>query len=231
MPEGELKKLKIIGYEDAKFSESKKVDQGEFKTLVNPEKYTLSYNIEYDDKHAPGTSSGPAKFNKMEPQDFEIEFLFDGTGIVQWQNADAGSVQDEIDRFRKIVFDYNGEKHRPNFVKIIWGALLFKGVFVSLDLEYKLFKPSGEPLRAVGKAKFKGHQDDEERAAEENKSSPDLTHVRTVKGGDTLPLMTYRIYGDSKYYLEVARANKLSNFRKLTPGQQIVFPPIDKQSK
>lgn len=228
MGEGELKKLKIIGYEDAKFSESKKVQEGEFTTLVNPEKYNLKYNIEYNDKNAPGTSSGPAKFNKMDPQDFEIEFLFDSTGVIP--STSNGSVQDEIDKFRKIVFDYNGEKHRPNFIKIIWGALLFKGVFVSLDLEYKLFKPSGDPIRAVAKCSFKGHQDDEERAAEENKSSPDLTHVRQVKGGDTLPLMTYRIYGDSKYYLEVAKFNKLSNFRKLTPGQQIVFPPIDKQS-
>lgn len=231
MPGGELKKLKVIGYEDAKFSESKKVDQGEFTTLANPEKYTLSYSIEYDEKHAPGTSNGPAKFKRMEPQDFEIEFLFDGTGIIQAsQNTEVKSVQDEIDRFKKIVFDYNGEKHRPNFVKIIWGALLFKGVFLSLDLEYKLFKPSGEPLRAIGKAKFKGSQDDEERAAQENKSSPDLTHSRIVMAGDTLPLMTYRIYGDSKYYLEVAKYNKLSNFRKLTPGQQIIFPPIDKQA-
>lgn len=231
MPEGEVKKLKVIGYEDAKFSESKKVSEGEFTTLVNPESYSLSYNIEYDEKHAPGTSSGPARFNKMAPQDFDIEFLFDGTGVIPAKkNVEGGSVQDEIDKFRSIVFDYNGEKHRPNFVKIIWGALLFKGVFVSLDLEYKLFKPSGEPLRAVGKAKFKGSQDDEERAAEENKSSPDLTHSRMVKAGDTLPLMTYRIYGDSKYYLEVAKYNKLSNFRNLTPGDQIIFPPIDKQA-
>jgi hypothetical protein len=228
MGEGHLKKLKIIGYEDAKFSESKKVQEGEFTTLVNPEKYNLKYNIEYNDKNAPGTSSGPAKFVKMEPQDFEIEFLFDSTGVIPAKSED--SVQEEIDKFRKIVFDYNGEKHRPNFIKIIWGALLFKGVFVSLDLEYKLFKPNGDPIRAVAKCSFKGHQDDEERAADENKNSPDLTHVRQVKGGDTLPLMTHRIYGDSKYYLEVAKFNKLSNFRKLTPGQQIVFPPIDKKS-
>ena len=67
-----------------------------------------------------------------------------------------------------------------------------------------------------------------QRAAREKKSSPDLTHERVVKEGDNLPLMTYRIYGDPKYYLEVARVNGLTNFRKLTPGQKIVFPPIEK---
>jgi len=41
--------------------------------------------------------------------------------------------------------------------------------------------------------------------------------------------MSFKIYGDSKYYLEVARANKLINFRKLKIGQKIFFPPLQKQ--
>jgi len=49
-----------------------------------------------------------------------------------------------------------------------------------------------------------------------------------VKEGDNLPLMTYRIYGDPKYYLEVAKANGIANFRKLKAGQMIVFPPIER---
>jgi nucleoid-associated protein YgaU len=63
---------------------------------------------------------------------------------------------------------------------------------------------------------------------EENNSSPDLTHYRVIKKGDTLPLMCYRIYGDSKYYIQVAKANKLSNFRHLKEGEEIFFPPIAK---
>ncbi|HPF52255.1 MAG TPA: hypothetical protein PK335_11805, partial [Draconibacterium sp.] len=85
-------------------------------------------------------------------------------------------------------------------------------------------------LRASARAKFKGFIEDNLRVALENNSSPDLTHVRMVNEGDTLPLMTYRIYGDSKYYLEVARVNKLTNFRKLKVGQKIFFPPIEKVS-
>jgi nucleoid-associated protein YgaU len=49
-----------------------------------------------------------------------------------------------------------------------------------------------------------------------------------VKAGDTLPLMCYMIYGDPKYYLAVAAANNLSNFRSLLPGTDIVFPPLEK---
>jgi nucleoid-associated protein YgaU len=65
-------------------------------------------------------------------------------------------------------------------------------------------------------------------AAKANVQSPDLTHVRVVEEGDTLPLMAKRIYGDSKYYLEVARVNRITSFRKLKTGQRIFFPPIQK---
>jgi nucleoid-associated protein YgaU len=55
--------------------------------------------------------------------------------------------------------------------------------------------------------------------------------VRIVKEGDTLPSMVYKIYGDYKYYLEVAKVNGLNDFRNLQPGKQIFFPPFDKKVK
>ena len=51
----------------------------------------------------------------------------------------------------------------------------------------------------------------------------------TVKAGDELPLITYDIYGDPHYYLEVARANKLTDFRNLRAGTTLHFPPVDKR--
>ena len=51
--------------------------------------------------------------------------------------------------------------------------------------------------------------------------------VRTVIAGDTLDRLCHRIYGDPRYYLQVAEANKLGNFRKLVPGTTLVFPPLD----
>jgi nucleoid-associated protein YgaU len=89
-----------------------------------------------------------------------------------------------------------------------------------------LFSPDGQPLRAKISASFNGFIEDTLRAAQEDSSSPDLTHLRIVQDGDTLPLMTYRIYGDSKYYYQVAEFNGLSNLKKLETGQKIYFPPL-----
>jgi nucleoid-associated protein YgaU len=49
-----------------------------------------------------------------------------------------------------------------------------------------------------------------------------------VKSGDTLPLLAKEIYGSSEYYLRVAEVNGIDDFRNLTPGQQIIFPPLAK---
>lgn len=226
MANGELKKLKIIAYSDIEFK--KEISNGTFNTLVNPEKYTLSYAIEYDDKQADGTSAHALPFKKIKPSDLEIQILFDGTGV--FNKGNDVNVTDEIAKFKEMMFTLDGDSHRPNFVKISWGSLLFKGCLLDINFEYKLFDSDGEPLRVIAKAKYKSAVEDNLRAAEENKSSPDLTHIRVVKAGDNLPLMTHRIYGDSKYYLEVAKYNKLSNFRKLIPGTEIIFPPIEKQA-
>lgn len=223
---GELFKLKITAFRDIKFSE--KVADGVFNSLLNPEKYTLSYKIEYSDDQASGSSGNDPRFEKMPPKDLDLEFLFDRTGIIAHNpndDKDAGVV-DDIQQFKNVTFEYSGDEHRPYYLEIRWGSLLFKCILLEMNIEYKLFNPQGTPLRAVIKAKFKETIDPELRLADENRNSPDLTHIRTVEEGDTLPLMAYRIYGDSKYYLQVARVNGLTNFRKLQPGQELFFPPI-----
>ena len=234
---GELIKLRIKAYSDEQFSEE--VADGEFKTLLNPENYKFSYKIEQNDDQASGTSAAAPRFNKALPEDFELEFVFDRTGVITDYGAsgasddktfkdEGGGIIDDIEKFKKVIFDYNGDEHKPNYLIISWGTLLFKGTLSEMDITFKLFKSDGTPLRAVARAKFKGFVEDDLRVAKENNSSPDLTHVRIVNEGDTLPLMSFRIYGDSKYYLEVAKANQISNFRKLKVGQKIFFPPIQK---
>ena len=236
---GELIKLRIKAYKDEQFSDE--VADGEFRTLVNPNKYSFKYKIEQNDDQASGTSASAPRFNKILPEDLSLEFVFDRTGVITDYGAagtsddktfkDEGSgIIDDIEKFKKVVFDYNGDEHKPNYLIISWGTLLFKGTLTEMDITYKLFKSDGTPLRATATAKFKGLVEDNLRVAKENNSSPDLTHIRMVKDGDTLPLMTFRIYGDSKYYLEVAKANNITNFRKLTVGRKIFFPPIKKTS-
>ena len=94
-----------------------------------------------------------------------------------------------------------------------------------------MFRPDGSPLRAIINATFTEVLSQPAAQGEDKKSSPDLTHIRVVKEGDTLPSMANDIYGDFSYYLEVAKANNLQDFRNLMPGQKLYFPPFDKNVK
>ena len=200
--------------------------------MFNPETYRIRYEISQNQQQAQGTSATGPRFSKTLPEDLQLDFIFDRSGVVKGYNDPNGEgIIGDIEKFKRIILDYNGDQHKPNYLIISWGSLLFKGSLKDMDITYKLFKPDGTPIRATVSATFKGFIEDNLRVARENNNSPDLTHIRMVNEGDSLPLMTFRIYGDSKYYLEVAKANKLVNFRKLTPGQQIVFPPIEKMTK
>ncbi|KLT68472.1 MULTISPECIES: CIS tube protein [unclassified Flavobacterium] len=225
---GELEKLKVVAYSDPEFNN--KISDGTFSTLMNPEKYTYHYKIETDKTQASGTSTIAPKFNKKLPENLELDFVFDRSGVINGYESSDDGIIDDIEKFKKVVLNYNGDKHKPNYLIISWGTLLFKGALTEMDVEFKLFKPDGTPIRAIAKVKFQGFVEDNLRAARENNKSPDLTHYRTVKEGDTLPLMSFQIYGDSKYYLEVAKANNIVNFRKLKTGQKLFFPPLQKQS-
>jgi hypothetical protein len=97
-----------------------------------------------------------------------------------------------LEIFKHQLLQYQGEIHRPYYLKIHWGTLLFKGVLTSLDIEYKLFSPDGTPLRAIAKCAFKGSIEESLRLAIENRMSPDITHKRIIKQGDTLALMTQK---------------------------------------
>ena len=95
-----------------------------------------------------------------------------------------------------------------------------------MNIKYELFRQDGTPLRATISATFLEHTENHLHNLLANLSSPDLTHVRVVREGDTLPLLTFQIYGDSSYYPEVARVNQLDDFRNLKVGDEIFFPPL-----
>jgi hypothetical protein len=224
---GTLEKLTILSYEKADYSDKK--PSGKFEAYTNPSEITLAYEIEYNGAQGAGTTNSRMTFNKAKPGDLSLTFFIDGTGADgKLINGKPIDVQKKIEEFQSVT-GYNGKIHRTSYLKIVWGTLPVKRcVLKGASIAYKLFKPDGIPLRAVITANFTDNSDDKTREALAQNQSPDLTHVRLVKAGDTLPGLCYQIYGDPNYYLEVARANQIDNFRNLTPGSKIFFLPLEK---
>lgn len=224
---GGLEKMKIFAYENDKFSGVGE----EFSVYINPEKYSHRYKICYTDPQAQGSNGSSPNFNRMAAETVTFELVFDGTGVVPSVLPGVvpftgDGVSEQIVEFKDLVFNYCGNIHEPKYLKLVWGTLLFKSRLRSLDISYTMFKPDGTPLRARAKMTCVGFTDEKELAKQAQKCSPDVTHLVTVKTGDTLPLLCFQIYGSSLLYREVARVNDLTDFRKLRTGAQLVFPPL-----
>lgn len=218
---GTLEKLTILAYATPNY-QGQPVDR--FEAYVNPHELTLSYEIEYDAAQGAGTTNSRMNFKKMKPGDLALTFFLDGTGA----NGRPADVQQLVAQFQRVT-GYNGDIHRPNYLKVMWGTLRIKTcVLKSATIAYKLFQPSGVPLRAVVTANFTDNSDDQTRVAIAQDQSADLTHRRLVKAGDDLPRLCQEIYGDPRLSALVAEANGLDGFRRLVPGALLIFPPLEK---
>jgi hypothetical protein len=227
-----MTKMRVLAFEDAKAAEtgSFATAKAETSVLINPESYAHDYKLKFaDSAQGQGTSGQQLKFEMIMPQEMTFEFLFDNTGIID--GRPRLDISQDLADFKDLMIGFHGETHQPYYVKLAWGTnAVFIGRANEFSINYKLFSPNGNPLRAIVKVKLLSSVEEQKRANEENRKSPDLTHIRVVKAGDTLPLLCTRIYGEPRYYLQVAAVNGLGNFRELEPGKELVFPPLDKNT-
>ena len=222
-----LKKLEIIAYADKKFSSE---TGNKFTVMVNPGNYDENKQIEYDEKKALDGGNMPA-YKGYKDEDLKFEFILDTTGVlVDWMNApspeEVRPLSDTIKILETTVYTYVGDAHEPPFLSVTWGTLNYKGRLKSMNISYMLFNTEGEPLRAKITLNMLRYIDEATQNRLKNKSSPDLSHLVTVKEGDTLPALCLHIYKSAAYCAEVARINGLTGFRHLEPGLQLLFPPL-----
>ena len=206
-------------------------DDNTFKATINPSSYKHDYSIQYtgtmNDKDSPVGKSAPVpKYSMADPEKIGFTLIVDGTGVVP--DSKDLTVAQQIEKLRKIAYDYDGDEHEPTAVKIVWGDGLkeFFGRLTSMSVDYTLFHPEGAALRAKIDLKFIEARTAAQEALEAKRRSPDLTHIVRVKTGDTLPMLCHRVYKDAGKYLAIARHNDLDNFRDLEPDTLLRFPPM-----
>ena len=234
---GNLAKLVIRSFTDKEFK--KEVKDSLFTAPINPEAFTKNFKVELEKQAAHGAPGRDPKFVAAGTQELKLDFILDGTGTMQGyvevKNKEIGkkqlylSVHDQLKAFLKCVYDYDKEMHQPRYLIILWGSEInFRCVLSNLDVNHTLFDPQGFPVRVKLSATFTSFSSPKSQLAKKKPASPDLTHYRKIKQDDRLDLMTFNIYNNSNYYLQVGRVNGLSTVRKLKPGNDLYFPPFDK---
>lgn len=212
-----------------------------FSVMYNPESFSRTYS----DSLIPLNSvteggSSPLKSTGQNNQQYSFKLFFDATGaspsagilgqnITSLVSQAAGGVDILINQFKQTVFTIEKNTHTGTRVLVIWGTNRFIGKVASFTVNYKLFDRAGRPLRADVDIKMVEDDPLTIQSLVQKLESPDVTKTYTVKAGDTLTLLAKKMYEDESLYLEIARINGLTNYRKLTPGQVLVFPPINKE--
>ncbi|WP_133243820.1 CIS tube protein [Sphingomonas pokkalii] len=220
-------RMTITAYTDPQFT-SKAGGANPFTVWMNPASYNYSRRIAYNDRQAQGASGPSPDFNRIAEESVTFELMFDATGVlpVPTGQSYANGVADVIDQFLSLVATLKGSIHSPNYLILSWAQLQYQCVLSNVRITYTLFAPNGTPLRAKMDVEFSSFTSEGMLAKGTQKQSPDLTHAVTVITGDTLPDLCYRIYGESRYYIQVARFNRLLDFRTLQPGTRLLFPPL-----
>ncbi|MCU0435846.1 MAG: hypothetical protein MUC87_20470 [Bacteroidia bacterium] len=222
-----LKKMTIYTFKTEKFKEGDKGKPEKFELMFNPTTYTSKYEVVYEPEQGKGNTAGAPKFGKIKPRDFSFEFILDGTGV----SAKKVSVHEKIEEFLDAAVRSREDTHRPHFLTLNWGTLAINVILKTADVAITLLDAQGNPLRAKITAVFTESIEDTLRVRQENQRSPNLTHLRQVKTDSKLPIMAEKEYRDHTYYLSVARANNLNNFRRLNVGSQIKLPPLVNEEK
>jgi len=208
--------------------------QDTFVVMFNPASFEMNHRNVFNTSQGLNTPGSQTQYSYGGAEELQLDLVLDGSGVAEsdlvgFVATRVGDVARRVDRFLSLCFRMDGDIHEPKFLKIQWGDGPLKDFdcrLESVNIHYELFDRNGSPRRAVLKAMFLQDMDAAKRNRKAAKNSPDLSHRRTVREGDTLPGMCQAIYGAVDHYLTVARINGLDDFRCLEPGTEIVFPPL-----
>ncbi len=219
-----METLKIQAYTDNKFN-SKTGD--EISILLNPDYIKMDKNISYREDKQMGSINHNNTFDHYKPEIFKFEFIIDCTGAVEGTKSDD-TASDKVKEIEDSVYAYNSELHRPSFVTIVYGLIMFKGQVSQMDVNYTLFNADGKALRAKVLMMFTGFLASDVERSKYPKNSPDMSRLIVIKEGETLASICQKVYGDSKLVMQVAKYNNLNSFRYIPPGTELLLPPLMK---
>lgn len=225
-----LAKLTITSYKSVKRADDEKL--GELAVPFNPDTLTTRHESVFGADVSVGCQGGVPQWVHSRGQELTLVFLFDGTNVDDFGLAPPGpTVAKTIETFLTLCYQVHGETHQAQFLRLTWGkeGVLRDGFdcrLRSANIQYTAFERDGSPLRAQITAIFVEAVDPASQQKKLRLSSPDLTHRRVVRSGDTLPALCREIYGSPAHHVRVAQVNGLDDLRELRPGQELFFPPF-----
>jgi nucleoid-associated protein YgaU len=96
----------------------------------------------------------------------------------------------------------------------------------SLSIRFVMFRPNGEPARALVDLEL---TQSEQAQPGQNPTTRAIAglKVHTISDGDSLQSLAYRNYGDATRWRPIAEANGIDNPLALRRGAQLTIPKLE----
>ncbi|MFN9071130.1 MAG: hypothetical protein ACK54Z_12580 [Cyanobacteriota bacterium] len=228
--------MRISAFLDGDFTTPVQPLPNQMVAAFDPASLKIEQRNVLEEKQGACTSGAQTGFHYSKSTVLTVKLTFVGVdfGPYGFDILSEGQqdVQKELDLFERLCKTINGASHEPAYVRLNWGQggrlnSSFDARLSNYDVSYGLFARGGKVLVADLTAEFTQYVPAEKDSARLRLSSPDLSHRHLVLAGETLPMLCLRYYGSTAPYLQVAAFNQLDDIRTLTPGEQLLFPPLN----
>ena len=198
--------------------------------LFNPKDYTVTKNNTWNTKATPGATRPLPQFGGGQPSEMSLELLFD-VSLLPSSTVRTATTQlfAMMEATKGAGAGSGGKKNsrRPPKITFVWGSVIsFVAFAKSLSVQYLLFRPDGEPIRAtvkLGLLEAGGTQKGQNPTTRGDGSLG--THV--VRDGDSLPAIAFETYGDPTVWRVIAEANGIDDPLRLRRGAPLTLPRIE----
>jgi hypothetical protein len=226
--------LHIAAFLDDAFRRPVQPAPHKLTVVYNPQSLTIKQDNTFETRQGASTSGAKARFYASNSRQLTVTLSLIGVDFGAYALdaplAKPMDVAQQLDLFQRLCQTINSASHEPSFLRLNWskGGLrsTFEARLKSYDVSYELVDRGGKVLLADLTATFVEAVNPTKQRARQRLSSPDLSHRHLVLAGETLPMLCLRYYGSTAPYLQVAAFNQLDGVRVLTPGQELLFPPL-----
>lgn len=190
----------------------------------NPQSFTVTKTNVWNFKPTTGVDLPDGEFGGGLPQRTTLSLLLD----VSLLGADE-SVKEAADKLFKMMEagGGGGGGAAPPKVTFRWGSVnLPQAVPVSLTVQYILFHPNGEPIRATVDLELAQSMKAEQGQNPTTRGEAGL-RVHRVKDGDSLASLAHEAYDDPTRWRAIAEANGIDDPMRLSRGSELSIPRLE----
>ncbi len=193
----------------------------DIEILYYPPEYSMEKSNTYSEIAIPGLESPFLQYIKGNAGSITLEAFYD-------TYEEGTDVRTYVNKLTNLL-NIDPKLHAPPPLLFHWGmeaASPFYCVLERVTRRFTMFDDAGIPVRArisITLKEFKKGFNERER----NKESPDKTKIHTVIQGESLWGIAHMEYGDPALWRHIAQENRIENPRFLTPGTDLVIPPLE----